>query len=263
MFDWLPNLPVVWIALVVLAGMALVTAAIYAVVMRLAEGERAEGLSAVSPGMLPPMGILFALIVGFLAVGVWGNVDRAEESVDNEASALRSVVLLSDDIPPELRGRMRVLVRRQIRAAVDDEWPAMEEGRASLSGIPVALSDALDLAVGFAPEDEGDAVAQREIVASIQDALDARRQRIIVSASSIDTVKWLGLIGLALLALVTIAVVHSGNPTSARFAMAVFALAVAVVITMLVAQDQPFSGQLGLDPDVLEQVLPRGSRASR
>jgi hypothetical protein len=30
------------------------------------------------------------------------------------------------------------------------------------------------------------------------------------------------------------------------------------VITMLAAQDQPFSGQLGLEPDVLEQVLPRG-----
>jgi hypothetical protein len=28
---------------------------------------------------------------------------------------------------------------------------------------------------------------------------------------------------------------------------------------MLASQNQPFSGQLGLDPDVLEQVLPRGS----
>jgi 4-hydroxybenzoate polyprenyltransferase len=32
--------------------------------------------------------------------------------------------------------------------------------------------------------------------------------------------------------------------------------AVAVVVVMLVAQDQPFTGQLGLDPDLLEQVLP-------
>src|SRR3954453_15591912 len=122
MFDWLPNLPVVWIGLVVLVGMALLTAGIYAVVMRLAAGDRAAALSAVSPGMLPPMGILFALIVGFLAVGVWGNVDRAEEAVDNEASALRSVVLLSDDLPPPAQTRMRALVRRQIETAVNDEW---------------------------------------------------------------------------------------------------------------------------------------------
>jgi hypothetical protein len=41
--------------------------------------------------------------------------------------------------------------------------------------------------------------------------------------------------------------------------MALFAVAVAAVITMLVSQDQPFSGQLGLDPDLLQEVLPRGS----
>src|SRR4051794_17458434 len=159
MFDWLTSLPVVWIALVVLVGMGLLTAAIYAVVMRLAVGERPAAMRAVSPGMLPPMGILFALIVGFLAVGVWGNVDRAQEAVDSEASALRSVVLLSDGLPADPRTRMRVLIRRQIQTAVTDEWPAMEEQRASLTAIPVPLSDALRLALGLTPRGSAEAVA--------------------------------------------------------------------------------------------------------
>jgi hypothetical protein len=259
MFDWLTSLPVVWIALVVLVGMGLLTAAIYAVVMRLAVGERAAAMGAVSAGMLPPMGILFALIVGFLAVGVWGNVDRAEEAVDSEASALRSVVLLSDGLPADPRTRMRALIRRQIQTAVTDEWPAMEEQRASLAAIPVPLSDALRLALGLTPRGGAEAVARRELVASLEDAMDARRQRIIVSDSSINAVKWLGLLALATLTLIAIAVVHCGNRTSARIAMALFAVAVAAVITMLASQDQPFSGQLGLDPDVLQEVLPRGS----
>jgi hypothetical protein len=259
MFDWLSNLPVVWIALVVVAGIGLLTAAIYVVVMRLAHGERAAAFAAVSPGMLPPMGILFALIVGFLAVSVWGNVDRAQEAVDTEASALRSVVILSHGLQPDVGARMRVLIRRQIQTAVDDEWPAMQEQRATLSAIPVPLADALDLALRLKPRDAGDTVVRSELVASIQAALDARRQRIIVSESSINAVKWLGLLGLAALTLIGIAVVHSANRASARIAMAVFATAVAVVVTMLAAQQQPFAGQLGLDPDVLEQVLPRGS----
>jgi Protein of unknown function (DUF4239) len=261
MFDWLPNLPVVWIGLVVGVGMALLTAGIYAVVMRLAEGDRAAAFRAVSPGMLPPMGILFALIVGFLAVGVWGNVERAEQAVADEASALRSVVLLSDDLPPDMRVGMRSLVRSEIENAVNHEWPAMQEQRANLTTIPTALADALHLAVQFDPRSDGQATVQRELVASIQDALDARRQRIIVSESGINAVKWAGLLALAALALCAIALVHSGNRTTARVAMGVFAVAVAVVITMLASQDQPFSGQLGLDPDVLEQVLPRGGGA--
>jgi hypothetical protein len=124
MFGWLPNLPIVRIGAVVLAGMALLAAAIYAVVMLLAEGERAAALSAVSPGMLPVMGVLFALFVGFLAVGVWGNFDGAEQAVAKEASALRSVVILTNDLPPSLRLRTRALVRSQIESAVKDEWPA-------------------------------------------------------------------------------------------------------------------------------------------
>jgi hypothetical protein len=259
MLGWLPTLPVVWIALVVLVGMGLLAVAIHVVVAHFAEGNRAAALSAVSPAMLPPMGILFALFVGFLAVGVWGNVDRAEEAVNTEASALRAVVLLSDDLPATDRTRMRALIRRQIQTAVDEEWPAMEDQRASLTAIPAPLSDALHLAFALRPREEGEAVSQREIVASIQDALDARRQRIIVSESGINAVKWLGLVALAALTLVTVALIHTGNRTSARIAIAVFTVAEAVVITMLVAQDQPFTGQLGLTPDVLEQVFPRVS----
>jgi hypothetical protein len=257
MFDWIPNLPVVLIALVALVGMGLLTLAIYALVMRVADSGRADALKAVSPGMLPPMGILFALIVGFLAVGVWGNVERAEEAISDEASALRSVDILSDELPPDLRLRMRALVRRQIQNAVNVEWPAMQEQRATLTAVSAPLADALDLTVRFDPQDEGETIAQRELVASIQDALAARRERIVLSESGINALKWVGLLSLAALALVAIALVHSGNRVTARIAMGLFAVAVAVVITMLAAEDQPFVGQLGLEPDVLEQVLPR------
>jgi hypothetical protein len=139
---------------------------------------------------------------------------------------------------------------------VHHEWPAMAEQHASLNAIPVPLAEALDLALRFVPQGQGQVIAQRELVASLQSALDARRQRIIVSGSRINAVTWAALFSLATLALLAIAFVHSPNRTTAAVAMGIFATAVAVVVVMLAAQDRPFSGQLGLDPDVLEQVLP-------
>src|SRR6516162_2864138 len=56
MSDWLHNLLVVWIALVILACTYLVTAAIYAGVIGLAEGGRGRAFKAVLPGMLLPWG---------------------------------------------------------------------------------------------------------------------------------------------------------------------------------------------------------------
>ena len=76
---------------------------IYLVVTRLAVNGRAKTFKAVSPGMLPPLGILFALLVGFIAVEVWSNFDKAKAAVATEASALRAVVLLAETFPEDRR----------------------------------------------------------------------------------------------------------------------------------------------------------------
>src|SRR6188768_453346 len=101
MSDWWLNLPLVWMAVVVFAGTYLLAASIYWVVIRLAVNDRARAFKALSPGMLPPLGILFALLVGFIAVEVWNNFDKAKAAVATEASALRAVILLAGIFPEE------------------------------------------------------------------------------------------------------------------------------------------------------------------
>jgi hypothetical protein len=67
MGDWLLNLPVPWMALIVFLTTYLMAAGVYLIVTRLAVDERARAFKAVSPGMLPPLGIIFGLLVGFIA----------------------------------------------------------------------------------------------------------------------------------------------------------------------------------------------------
>ena len=64
----------------------LITGSVYLVVTRFAVNEQAKAFKAVSPGMLPPLGILFALLVGFIAVEVWSNFDKAKAAVTTEAA---------------------------------------------------------------------------------------------------------------------------------------------------------------------------------
>ena len=78
MSDWLHALPVVWMALVVFGLTYLVGAAIYAAVVSLAARGYARSFKAVSPGMLPPLGIVFGLFVAFTAAQIWNNNERAE-----------------------------------------------------------------------------------------------------------------------------------------------------------------------------------------
>jgi hypothetical protein len=65
MSDWLHSLPVLWMAILVFGFTYLITAGIYAVITVLAVGERARSFKVVSPGLLPPLGIIFGLFVVF------------------------------------------------------------------------------------------------------------------------------------------------------------------------------------------------------
>ena len=134
MSDWIHGLPLGWMAVVILGGTYLVTAAIYALVMRLAQDDTARAFKGVSPGMLPPLGIIFGLFVAFIAAQVWSDLDRAGGAVNREASALRAVVLLSTAFPGEPESRLRGLVRQHIEDARNVEWPAMARRQATLSG---------------------------------------------------------------------------------------------------------------------------------
>ena len=110
MSDWLHNLPIFWMALVVFGFTYLLAAGICGLVTVLAKGERARAFKTISPGMLPPLGIIFGLFVAFTAAQVWTDNERANAAVDREASALRAVVVLAAVFPGEPESRLRALI---------------------------------------------------------------------------------------------------------------------------------------------------------
>jgi hypothetical protein len=262
MSDWIHALPLWLMAIVIFGGVYLVTAAIYCVVLSLAVGDRARAFKGVSPGLLPPLGITFGLLVAFLAAQAWGDVDRAHTAVNHEASALRAVVILSESFSRETGARLRALVRQHIQVAETEEWPAMAHRRATLTMIPTALAQALQTTLAAAAQGEGQVAAQRGIVAALENALDARRQRIVLSQSEVNSVKWMSLMIQAICTLAAIAMVHSDNRTTAALAMGLFSTAVAVCVLLIAAHDRPFTGQNAVQPTTLLQVQPDAKGAA-
>lgn len=256
MIEWLYRLPIFWMAVVVFAATYLVAAIVDRIVLVLATGERAKAFKAVSPGLMPPLGIIFGLLVAFIAAQVWGDLDRATTAVNREASALRAVVLLAPRFPQETQDRLRALVARHIHDAVTVEWPAMAERRASLAMTPAPLAEALQLTLSIDTKTPAEATAQREIVTSLETALDARRQRIITSHATVNWVKWLALIVQAICTMVAIAMVHSDSRKATGIALGLFSTGVAVSILLIAAHNRPFTGELSVQPDILLQVLP-------
>ena len=254
---WLINLPVSWMALIVFVATYLIAGGLYWVVTKLAVTEWARAFKAVSPGMLPPLGILFALLVGFVAVEVWNNFDKAKNAVTTEASTLRAVVLLAGAFPDEQRTRIYALVNRHIDESVNKEWPKMTQRRATLATLPTALIEALHVTLGLKPADDSQRAAQLEILKELHTALDARRQRIVISEAAVGTVKWLGILLQGLCTLVAIAMVHSDNRRACAITLMLFATGIALSVLMISAYSRPYSaGGYFVAPELLKQVTP-------
>jgi hypothetical protein len=94
------------------------------------------------------------------------------------------------------------------------------------------------------------------MVSALERAIDAREQRIIVSRSSVNWVKWTALLLQSICTLIAIAMVHSDNRGAAAAAMGIFATGVAVSILLIASHDRPFSGAISVKPDLLEHVMP-------
>jgi hypothetical protein len=87
-----------------------------------------------------------------------------------------------------------------------------------------------------------------QIATELEAALDARRQRILISRAQVNFVKWSCLFAQAACTLLAIALVHSDNRLAATITMGVFATGVAASMLLILSHDRPFIGQLSIGP---------------
>jgi len=256
MNDWVHSLSVPWMTAVVCGSTYLIAAAIYVIVSAFATPERVPVLKTVTPGLLSPLGSLFGLFVAFTALQVWTDNVQARTAVDREASSLRTAVILASGLPEEPREHLRALIASHIEKVVTQEWPMMAHRNATLTMSPQDLVRGLQLALALAPNTPGQQTAQRDIVAALDEALDARRQRILISQSEVGFFKWACLLGQAACVLFAIGLLHCDSRLASGIAMGIFATGVAVCLLLILGYDRPFIGQLAIKSDPLMQVLP-------
>jgi hypothetical protein len=254
--DWLHNLPVVWLTAVFFGAAYLSAALAYAGVAAFARSlSRAKAFSA---SMLSPMGTLFALFVVFTAAQVWNDNDHAIAAVAQEASSLRAVLILADAFPPESRTRLQTLIRHHIDDSTSKEWPLMAHRSATLAIAPPHLADALQFTLSLTPATPGQGIAQREMALALESALEARRQRVLISYSAVSLVKWACLVIQALCVLIAIALSHD-NRRASVIALGLFATGAAACLLLIGAYDRPFIGKLSIGPEPLLQVMPEAA----
>ena len=258
MVRWLALAPLPLLAATTAIAMYLAAALVLAVLFLARRRGHLAALGPLSPGLLSPLGLIFGLLVGFLVADVWANHGQATSAVNEEASALRDVDLLSSAFPAQ-QLQIRQLLRDQIDEYVGTEWPEMSDGQATLIVAPEKLVQLQGLVLSLPVQADGQRVAQDRLVTSIDRALEARRVRLVLSTSAIDPLRLTGLFFVAVTTLAGMACIQADRLRRAATAVALLATAMAIAMTLLIAQAAPFGGYAPIEPSLLIQVRPSGN----
>jgi hypothetical protein len=130
-FGVLSELPL-WANALLLLGIATSVAALAPLLVRRAVGfERLVLNNEIAGFQYATLGTIYAVLLAMAVVAVWGDYRDAQRLVDTEASSWGNLYALAAAIPDPGRAEVRTALRGYMRAVIDDEWPAMQQGRES------------------------------------------------------------------------------------------------------------------------------------
>ncbi len=205
------------------------------------------------------VGVLYAVVLGFVVVVVWEKYDATVSNVEREVDAAADVyhsVTAFDRTP---RAIVRSDLRRYARIVADVEWPAMARGLDVPEDDARVLEDASYRINTFPSKGFTQFAAQQAAMADMQRVFDARRERLIRSVPSVPTVLWFALIAGAL-AMVAFCYIFGVENRPAQLMMTALLVGLIAILFVVIGEfSTPFSGSVSISSDgwtYLEQHLP-------
>jgi hypothetical protein len=144
-----------WLSGILLVGVPTLLAMFGPVLLRRRVGlERLSRNNEVAGFKFATVGVLYAVLLAFAVIVVWEKISDAEDRVAQEAGAAATIYRLSKGIEGEAGARLRDSMSTYLKLAIAEDWPAMEQFRAS-PAVTRAMDDIYVGALACHPADQG------------------------------------------------------------------------------------------------------------
>ena len=199
------------------------------------------------------IGVVYAVLLGFTAIIVWEQFRRAQEGTEREANALVDLYRNAQAFPPEVRDQVKQHVRAYARLVVEQEWPAMAEGRSSLETWTV-YNQLWRTYHEFKPEDDHQRAWYEESIQRLNQLGESRRDRLVSANSGVPTVIWSVLLAGGAITISFSFFFGTWHGGAQALMTAGLALTIGVVLLSIVALEHPFGGISRIHPEAFQQV---------
>jgi hypothetical protein len=193
--------------------------------------------------MLAIVGVIYAVLLAFIAIAVWQGYTAADGLVQTEASLVNDMYRGTVSLPPDLAQRLRHDLYAYTDTVVHQEWPQMTKAvPAQLQGWLILDHFHLGL-TGLHPQDAPTLAAQTSMLQLLNKLYDVRRGRFTAAGASLPAIIWWNLLAGAVILIVFSSLF--GVPRIAMHAVMIALLggSIGLVLMLIILLDNPFVGQ--------------------
>ncbi|MEU2632410.1 hypothetical protein [Kitasatospora sp. NPDC007106] len=210
----------------------------------LARGDHNEMVGVV----LGMFGAIYGIILAFVIVNLWTQLETASTVVATEATSASKIVRDVGAFPAEPRAAVNAAVRDYVHAVVEETWPRMKAGTADYLVAGARVEAVYTALRAYEPQSAVEQAYYEQAVASLDDVVTQRRARIDQSNQELPILLKVLVLGGALVML-PLTFLYGSRSRRIRL---VFVGAVAALIgfslLLVVVLDRPFAGDLSVSP---------------
>ena len=200
------------------------------------------------------VGVIYAVLLAFIAVATWESFAAANDVVAVEANHVGNLFRDTIALPEKSRDEIRRELRAYLDVVITEEWADQAEGKIDPAAAWKPLERLHATLVEFHPANLGESVVQAEILRTLNELYSARRHRLLAASEGVPEVIWwiMGLGG----ALTVFFSFFFGMP-SFRMHLAMTGMlsaSLALVFFLIIELDWPFRGTLSVSPGAFVAV---------
>jgi Protein of unknown function (DUF4239) len=252
MVSWLESLPTLAAGIVVVGGFVVLSLFVGYIVAQITSDEVRKAHNELAGFILAVIGVIYAVLLAFVAIGVWERFQVSEARTYDEAGALSTVYRDSEAFPQG--EQLRREVREYTESVIKVEWPLMRSGEEFRLASPLlerVAGTIRSLPVGSARLQN----IQAQMLTAVDTALADRDARLTVDSRGINgIIWWVLLIG----AVITVGFTYlfGFHRTVMQAAMVgSLSLLVGLVIFLVIALDFPYRGSISVQPEAFRAAL--------
>ena len=251
MIEWLQSLPAAGAGIVIVGGFVALTLIVGWVIGRIAPSDVRIEHNDLAGFILAVIGVIYAVLLAFVAIGAWERFEAAEASSYEEAASIATVYRDAGEFPQ--RERLRRKIAEYVELVVDAEWPAMlSGGRSAKVG---HLLEQIDAMVRELPVKT---TAQQDVHVQMLQAMDVtlmdRERRLSIGATGINPVMWVVLV---LGAVSTVGFTYLFGFKQAlmqQLMIGSLGFVISLVLFLAVVLDYPYRGGVTVAPEAFKLV---------